>query len=1060
VAATHTILLVVGDEAARTATAGVLETAGYVVFQAENGTDALSELRVHRPSLVLLGTILADICGTELLREIRADAALEEVSVVFFSTQTVGPDDQVQGLDCGGDGYIVYPIGNMELVARVRAHLRQQERIDRYRTSEARIRTLIEQQVDAVLVVDRLGTVQYANPAAADLFGRRGGDLDGAAFGFPIVSGDDTRVQELDIARRGQLAAVTEMRVTPIEWEGQQAWIATLRDITARRAAEQAERESRALLDMATTVARLGAWMLNVVTGTRVWSDRTREILDVEPGLTLPLAETIALIAPEHRANVSESFEACVRSGTPFDIEADATTVQGRRIHLRWFGEAVRDETGRIVRLQGAFQDITERKLAEERIARSERRFRELTEAMPMMVWTANSDGSVDYLNRRFFEYTGLFPDRPLSQCWRQAVPSEDLKGWVETWERALRSGEAVEIEFRIRRGSDRALRWHVVRAVAICDDAGSVGKWYGTAMDIHAARLLREEARYLAEHLTKARDEAEQANQAKSRFLAGISHELRTPLSGILGYAQLLQLEGGLTPSQAVRVHAMLDAGTHLREMINSVLDLSQIEAGRLEMHPGAVDLRDAAVGCLDLVRPAAEAKGLTLHLVEAADVPRQILADSTRLREVLLNLLGNAVKFTEHGSVEVRLRTTGSGARLRVDVTDTGPGIPVELRRRLFQDFERLGAEVTGAVEGAGLGLALSARLVALMGGNLAYLDNPGGGAMFCLDLPLITIPNSAFVPATAGRTEPAVRKLNLLVVDDIAMNREIASAFLRDAGHAVACVESGREAVEAAAVADYDVVLMDVRMPGMDGLEAARRIRALTGARGEVPLIAMTAQVFAEQVEDCRRAGMGSHLAKPFTQDELLVAVERAVTVGEARQVSSPAGSETAKPERPAQAEGSAVAEAPEAAPSVREVSGSGLPVWDRAAFARTAGFLTPEIVSAHMQALEAGAASLRHGLCEPSSSAAGAGGLAEAAHALAGSAGQCGFQRLAHAAKCYEWAADSDSSDTPVFVEGLLAAIEASLPHMHGSVSGIGETGDPDEGADRPVVLARI
>ena len=242
-----------------------------------------------------------------------------------------------------------------------------------------------------------------------------------------------------------------------------------------------------------------------------------------------------------------------------------------------------------------------------------------------------------------------------------------------------------------------------------------------------------------LSRHLAKARDRADQANRAKSRFLAGMSHELRTPLNGVLGYAQLLHMEGGLTATQTMRVDSMLEAGKHLLQMITRVLDLSEIESEHIELQASEFDVRAVAETCLDLIRPAAEAKHLALSLVVAPGAPRELVADATRLRQVLLNLLGNAAKFTSQGAIELRLRPWADGAQLRIEVADTGAGVPAEQRGRLFKEFERLDTAVTRAAEGAGLGLSLAARLAGMMEDDFGHDDNPGGGSVFWLELPL---------------------------------------------------------------------------------------------------------------------------------------------------------------------------------------------------------------------------------------------------------------------------------------------------------------------------------
>ena len=546
-----------------------------------------------------------------------------------------------------------------------------------------------------------------------------------------------------------------------------------------------------------------------------------------------------------------------------------------------------------------------------------------------------------------------------------------------------------------------------------------------------------------LAADLTRALESAEHASRAKSRFLAGMSHELRTPLNGLLGYARLLRLDGNLTELQDSRVEAMLAAGAHLLDMIHRVLDLSEIESDRFEVKSAKVDVRATASACLDIVRPTAVIKGLTLTLQTEPATPPDIITDATRLRQVLLNLLGNAVKFTKAGSIEMRLSPARGGAgHLRVEVVDTGPGIKAAERAFLFEEFERLQAAVSGAVEGSGLGLALSMRLAKILGGSIGHEDNPQGGSIFWLEIPSMGVDTLAPEPARPAIAAPAgpaaapvLRKLHVLVVDDIKMNLEIAGAFLNAEGHDVSFADGGAAAVAAAAENDYDVIVMDVRMPEMDGLEATRHIRALPTPRGEVPIVAMTAQAFAEQVLECHLAGMNGHVTKPFAPEVLCGAVREAAFADPPAAVAAAcavAATDTATSmlAQPAimssvSAETRQLGQAPH--PEAVAASAG----FDSSVFARTAALLAPDILVSSLTTIEArGKAFLQ---------LARSGGkfenhmleLAEMAHTLGGSAGMFGFSRLANASKRFEYAVQSNAPESTKRAGDLIASVEEAL-----------------------------
>lgn len=383
---------------------------------------------------------------------------------------------------------------------------------------------------------------------------------------------------------------------------------------------------------------------------------------------------------------------------------------------------------------------------------------------------------------------------------------------------------------------------------------------------------------------LTSARDIAAEASAQKTRFLARMSHELRTPLNGVLGLAQVLATDPEQGERQRRQAETLEQAGRHLLSILNEVLDLARIEAGKLDLSPRPVGVADFLRETLDLVNGTAVSNGITLALAEPNDLPATISADPMRLRQVLLNLLNNALKFTPRGGRVTLAVSRGSGVNLRFAITDTGPGIPESLQDRLFEDFTQ--GEGDNACGGSGLGLAISARLARAMGGEVTHADGPNGiGSCFTLTLPLPAVAASA-VSLSARRELPP--RLRILVVDDVALNRMTARALLQHAGHIVDEASDGQAALAALARGPLpDVVLMDQSMPGMDGNTAARHIRVMPGPAGRLPILAVTANALREDIEASLDAGMDGHVTKPIELKTLLdtigCALERAAMRG---------------------------------------------------------------------------------------------------------------------------------------------------------------------------------
>lgn len=508
------------------------------------------------------------------------------------------------------------------------------------------------------------------------------------------------------------------------------------------------------------------------------------------------------------------------------------------------------------------------------------RRYRNLADAIPHLVWKATPDCFLTYCNRGWREYTGLEIERSLGLRWHDAFDREDLKGFLRCWLEAIPRGGSFTYEIRILR-HDGTARWHWLKACPERDVNDKIAGWIGTCTDIHD----RKEA---VGRLMDAHEQAEAASQAKTHFLANMSHEIRTPLNAILGFSELL-LNPELTANEKIgSVSTIQRNGHQLLRIIDEVLDISKIEAGRLEIDQAQVDLWDLFNEAQNSLKLKALEKGLALDFTSKGALPRMIATDPVRLRQIISNLVGNALKFTNSGSVHVEVIWIGApglqDSKLRIEIADTGVGIEEKHREKLFNPFVQADTSTTRRFGGTGLGLALAKKLAIAMGGDV-WLEKsvPLKGSLFVIEVGAAVKVGTPFIegfqarapgPLPANLGSPSgLSGLRVLLAEDAVDNQILLTRFLQMAGATVDLAVNGLEAFEKAMSTNPHVILMDIQMPVMDGYEAVAKLR---GGGYTKPIIALTAHALREEREKSRRAGCNDHLTKPVDRRTLVESV----------------------------------------------------------------------------------------------------------------------------------------------------------------------------------------
>jgi PAS domain S-box-containing protein len=530
------------------------------------------------------------------------------------------------------------------------------------------------------------------------------------------------------------------------------------------------------------------------------------------------------------------------------------------------------DEKGRASGMINIFRDISVRRRLEAEVAGQKDRLSLLAQHAPDMLVEIDETNSIAFVSpgcRRF----GYAPEDLIGRPRADLVHPDDLACVA----RALAAaGDGVELpaterEYRIR---NKAGDWVWVEgSLALTrDDAGRIVGAVSVVRDIGERRILREQ-------LVAARAEAEAAAAAKAAFMANITHELRTPLTSILGFGRLAAEVDGLPPAARAHIDRIAEASRALLTSVNDILDFSKLESGRLTLRPAPVSLAEYARRTLELLAPQAAAKGLDLVLEYDAPEDLTLEFDGERVRQVLLNLLGNAVKFSAAGRVALRVRHAAEG-RLSAEVIDEGVGIPEADLAKLFRRFAQVdGSRALGA-EGTGLGLAICKGLVELMGGEISAESTPGRGSCFGFWIPAGETAQALAAPARGPSELPIPPGVTVLIADDHPANRELVRLLLGGLGAEVCEACDGEEAVDLAARRRFDLILMDVRMPVLDGPAAVRRIRAGQGPNRATPILAFTAEASPSSLQPLGPGDLQGVLGKPIEPRELIAAVSHAL------------------------------------------------------------------------------------------------------------------------------------------------------------------------------------
>ena len=781
---------------------------------------------------------------------------------------------------------------------------------ERLANEEERIRLILESTAEGIYGIDAHGICTFINQAALRILGFSSRDQvlgfnSHLLFHHSYADGTTYPMQDCTVvhAFRSEKGTHADNEVYwrsdgtsfPVEYWSHPIFrsghaigsVVTFLDISQRRSFEVAIRESEQKFRAVFEDADLGIAVADLKSGQITVNPAYGRMLGCAVEEMSSLGIFDELTHPDDAERDRNSYQRLTRGEIDrLDIEKRYLLRDGRMVWARAEFSLQRDAVGKPQYILGLASDITERKHAEEKLRASERQLRAFIEDAPVCV--AMFDRAMRYLaaSRRWITDYGFGHSDLTGLCLYDLVPKLPEK-WRESHRRGL-AGEKQHLGEDVWIRADGSGHWVTSAVYPWSDPHGNVGGIIISAEDI-------SERKQFEQQLQKSKHAAEAASAAKSTFLATMSHEIRTPLNGILGMTDLV-LDTELTPYQRENLSLVRFSAESLLSIINDILDFSKIEAGKLEMEMIPFRLRGSLQQILKTCAHRAQQKGLQFSFNAPGDVPDALIGDPGRLRQVLLNLVGNAIKFTEHGQIIVAVAAAypvKGRVLLHFGVKDTGIGIPPEAQEKIFASFSQADGSMARKFGGTGLGLAICVRLVKMMGGRIWVESVPQKGSVFHFILDLALAEENAIAtgerpPLPTGVEAFEGNGRRVLLVEDNAINRTLAQRLLQKRGFTVTIAVDGKESIAAMEKAEFDLVLMDIQMPEMDGFEATAEIRkreSLTGRR--TPIIALTAHALKEDRARCLAAGMDGYVTKPIQLGDLFAAIRKALQGSAARE-----------------------------------------------------------------------------------------------------------------------------------------------------------------------------